>query len=491
MVNQFETPLFTALKKHAEKNPIQFHIPGHKKGNGMDPEFREFIGQNALSIDLINIGPLDDLHLPKGIIKQSHELAAEAFGADYTFFSVQGTSGAIMAMIMSVCSPGDKILVPRNVHKSIMSAIVFSGAVPIFIHPEVDSHFGISHCITPDSIEKALELHSDTKAVLVINPTYYGVSGDLRQIVKIAHSRNIPVLVDEAHGAHIHFHQELPLSAMEAGADLAATSVHKLGGSLTQSSILNLQGNLVSSKRVQSVLSMLTTTSTSYLLLASLDVARKSLATEGQALLEDTIRKAEKTRSKINQIDHLYCMGREVLESSAAVAMDPTKLLISVKELGITGYEVEKWLRNKFNIEVELSDLYNILCIVTPGDSEEDLMTLVQALSQLSLEYKNQADTSVDSSVLLPEIPLLALTPRDAFYEKTEVIPFEQSAGRIIAEFVMVYPPGIPIFIPGEIITEDNIIYTRKNIEAGLPVQGAEDDDLNTIRVIKEHSIIK
>ncbi|MBS4215086.1 MULTISPECIES: aminotransferase class I/II-fold pyridoxal phosphate-dependent enzyme [Neobacillus] len=487
MVNQFETPLFTALKKHAEKNPIQFHIPGHKKGNGMDPEFREFIGENALSIDLINIGPLDDLHLPKGIIKQSQELAAKAFGADYTFFSVQGTSGAIMAMIMSVCAPGDKILVPRNVHKSIMSAIVFSGAVPIFIHPEVDSKFGVSHGITPDSIESALVLHPDTKAVLVINPTYYGISGDLRRIVNIAHSRNIPVLVDEAHGAHIHFHKELPLSAMEAGADMAATSVHKLGSSLTQSSILNLRGKLVSPKRVQSVLSMLTTTSTSYLLLASLDVARKSLATEGQALLEGTIRKAEETRSKINEIPHLYCMGHEILESSAAVAMDPTKLLISVKELGITGYDVEKWLRNRFNIEVELSDLYNILCIVTPGDTQEDLNTLIKALTVLSQEYKVQADMNINSSVLLPEIPSLALTPRDAYYAETEVIPFEQSVGRIIAEFVMVYPPGIPIFIPGEIITEENIVYTRKNIEVGLPVQGAEDEQLRTIRVIKEY----
>ncbi|WP_045521284.1 aminotransferase class I/II-fold pyridoxal phosphate-dependent enzyme [Neobacillus niacini] len=491
MVNQFETPLFTALKKHAEEKPIQFHIPGHKKGNGMDPEFREFIGENALSIDLINIGPLDDLHLPKGIIKQSQELAAKAFGADYSFFSVQGTSGAIMAMIMSVCGPGDKILVPRNVHKSIMSAIVFSGAVPIFIHPEVDSYFGISHGITPDSIDRALELHPDTKAVLVINPTYYGVSGDLKKIVKIAHSRDIPVLVDEAHGAHIHFHNELPLSAMEAGADMAATSVHKLGGSLTQSSILNLRGKLVSPKRVQSVLSMLTTTSTSYLLLSSLDVARKSLATEGQALLEDTIRKAEETRSKINGIPHLYCMGREVLESSAAVAMDPTKLLISVKELGITGYNVEKWLRNRFNIEVELSDLYNILCIVTPGDTKEDLITFVSSLTELSQEYKIQVDKNVDSSVLLPEIPSLALTPRDAFYADTEVIPFEESAGRIIAEFLMVYPPGIPIFIPGEIITQENLVYTRKNVEAGLPVQGAEDVELNKIRVIKEHLAIK
>jgi arginine decarboxylase len=491
MVSQFETPLFTALKNHAEKNPIQFHIPGHKKGNGMDPEFREFIGENALSIDLINIGPLDDLHLPKGIIKQAQELAAKAFGADYTFFSVQGTSGAIMAMIMSVCGPGDKILVPRNVHKSIMSAIVFSGAVPIFIHPEVDANFGISHGITPDSIERALNLHPDTKAILVINPTYYGISGDLKKIVEIAHTRNIPVLVDEAHGAHIHFHKELPPSAMEAGADLAATSVHKLGGSLTQSSILNLQGNLVSPKRVQSVLSMLTTTSTSYILLSSLDVARKSLATEGQALLEDTIRKAEKARVYINKIDHLYCMGHEVLESNAAVAMDPTKLLISVKDLGITGYQVEKWLREGFNIEVELSDLYNILCIVTAGDSGEGLATLVHALKELSAEFKSQAIHSIDSSVMLPNIPALALTPRDAFYAETEVIPFEESVGRIIAEFVMVYPPGIPIFIPGEIVTKENLDFTKKNIEAGLPVQGAEDDKLNTLRVIKEHFAIK
>lgn len=486
MISQNETPLFTALKEHAQNDPIQFHIPGHKKGKGMETEFREFIGHNALSIDLINIGPLDDLHLPKGIIKKAQELAAEAFGADHTFFSVQGTSGAIMAMIMAVCGPGDKILVPRNVHKSIMSAIVFSGATPIFVHPVVDQILGISHGITSDAIIQALDLYPDIKAVLVINPTYYGISGDLQKIVDIVHSRGIPVLVDEAHGAHIHFHEELPQSAMAAGADMAATSVHKLGGSLTQSSILNVRGNLVSKKRVQSVLSMLTTTSTSYILLASLDAARKSLVIDGKAILEGTIRKAEETRIKINAIDYLYCVGSEILGTSATYALDPTKLLISVKDLGISGYTAEKWLRNKFNIEVELSDLHNILCIVTNGDTDNDLHTLVQALTELSLEYKNQISKNRDSSVVLPEIPTLAMTPREAFYAETEVIPFEGSTGRIIAEFVMVYPPGIPIFIPGEIITEDNLNYTRKNIEAGLPVQGAEDDKFKTIRVIKE-----
>lgn len=490
-LSQKETPLFTGLVEHAKKNPIQFHIPGHKKGSGMDPAFREFIGNNALSIDLINIGPLDDLHAPKGIIKQAQDLAAEAFGADHTFFSVQGTSGAIMTMVMAVCGPGDKIIVPRNVHKSVMSAIVFSGAIPIFIHPEIDKNLGISHGITTESVEKALSQHPDAKGLLVINPTYFGISADLKKIVEIAHSHNVPVLVDEAHGVHIHFHEQLPLSAMQAGADMAATSVHKLGGSMTQSSILNVKEGLVSVKRVQSILSMLTTTSTSYLLLASLDTARKRLATEGRELIEKTIELAQKTRREINKIDRLLCVGEEILGTKAAFDYDPTKLIISVKDLGITGYDVENWLREKYNIEVEMSDLYNVLCIFTPGDTERDAQSLVTALQQLSEEFSHKDSIEHKTAVLLPDIPVLALTPRDAFYAETEVVPFEESAGRIIAEFIMVYPPGIPIFIPGEIITKDNLTYIKTNMEAGLPVQGPEDADLLTLRVIKEHKAIQ
>ncbi|WP_253202880.1 aminotransferase class I/II-fold pyridoxal phosphate-dependent enzyme [Priestia aryabhattai] len=491
MSSQFSTPLFTGLVNHAKKNPTQFHIPGHKKGNGMDPEFRSFIGDDALSIDLINIGPLDDLHQPKGIIKQAQDLAAEAFGADHTFFSVQGTSGAIMAMVMATCGPGDKIIVPRNVHKSVMSAIVFSGATPIFIHPEIDENLGISHGITSDSVEKALKQHPESKAVLVINPTYFGISGDLRKIVEIAHSYQVPVLVDEAHGVHIHFHDDLPLSAMQAGADMAATSVHKLGGSMTQSSILNIREGLISPKRVQSILSMLTTTSTSYLLLASLDVARKRLATEGKELAEHAISLAEKARKEINTIEHIRCIGREILGTKATYDLDPTKLIISVSDLGITGYDVEKWMREAHNIEVEMSDLYNILCIITPGDTEEDLSRLVTALRELSAKFHNLSETTAKPAILLPDIPVLALTPRDAFYAETEVVPFHESAGRIIAEFVMVYPPGIPIFIPGEIITEENLTYIETNLEAGLPVQGPEDFELKTFRVIKEHKAIQ
>ncbi|ANU17579.1 arginine decarboxylase [Planococcus maritimus] len=485
-MSQLETPLFDALLKHRNRHPIQFHIPGHKKGQGVDPAFREFVGDNILSIDLINIAPLDDLHSPKGAIKQAQELAAKAFGADHTFFSVQGTSGAIMTMILSVVGPNDKILVPRNVHKSIMSAIVFAGAIPVFIHPEVDPELGISHGISPESVEKALIEYPDAKAVLVINPTYFGVAADLKRIVDVAHSKSIPVLVDEAHGVHIHFHKSLPVSAMAAGADMAATSVHKLGGSMTQSSVLNVREGLVSPKRVQATLSMLTTTSTSYPILASLDTARRQLAIHGFDLIDQTIRLAQDARKRINKIPHLVCVGKELLNSSATYDMDPTKLLISVKNLGITGHQAEEWLRENANIEIELSDLYNILCLVTLGDSRKEINLLVNALQRMSEALETEQAVS-EPVVLLPEIPRLAVTPRDAFYAETEIIPIDDAVGRISAEFIMVYPPGIPIFIPGEIITEENISYIHTNVKAGLPVQGPEDDSLQTLHVIKEH----
>lgn len=489
MNRQEKTPLFTALLEHSKKNPIQFHIPGHKKGFGMDKEFKEFIGPNALSIDLINIGPMDDLHHPHGIIKEAQELAAEAFGADQTFFSVQGTSGAIMSMIMSVCNPGDKIIVPRNIHQSVLSAIILAGAVPIFIHPEMDERIGIAHGITTRSVEKALKEHPDAKAVLVINPTYFGIAANLKEIVDLVHKYNIPVLVDEAHGVHIHFHEKLPLSAMQAGADMAATSMHKLGGSLTQSSILNVREGLVNPKRVQAVLSMLTTTSTSYILLASLDAARRNLAINGRTQLDQVIKNAQNLRKAVNEIPRLYCPGKDILGTEATFDLDPTKILISVKDLGITGYEVEKWLRKEFNIEVELSDLYNILCIVTYGDTEESINKLIAALKKLSTEHINNGKKN-NVQVRIPKIPALSMTPRSAFYAETDKVSIDESIGHVIAEFVMVYPPGIPILLPGEIITQENIDYIKQNLDAGLPVQGPEDESFRTLRVIKERQAI-
>jgi arginine decarboxylase len=481
---QNQTPLFSKLVEHASRNPIQFHIPAHKKGFGMPSEFSEFIGPNALSIDLINIAPLDDLHSPKGIIKEAQELAARAFGADHTYFSVHGTSGAIMTMVMSAVGPGEKILVPRNVHKSILSAIIFSGAHPVFMHPEIDQNLGIAHGISVDTVRVTLDANPDAKALLLINPTYFGVSADLKAIIDLAHERGIPVLVDEAHGVLFAFHEDLPLSAMQAGADMAATSVHKLGGSMTQSSVLNVREGLVSPAHVQAVLSMLHTTSTSYLLLASLDVARKNLAIHGHELIEKTIQLAQDARKRINDIPGLYCFGEEILKNSATYAHDPLKLNITVKDLGLTGWEVEGILRKDFNIEVEMSDMYNILCIVTFGDTNDTLNSLVDAMRQIATRYKVEQRTV--ALVKNPSMPMLALSPRDAFYNKqTEVVPLKEAAGRIIAEFIMIYPPGIPIVMPGEVVTEDNIEYIVAHVKEGLPVQGPDDPNIEFVKVLK------
>lgn len=459
----------------------------------MDPEFREFIGDNALSIDLINIAPLDDLHQPMGVIEEAQQLAADAFGATHTFFSVQGTSSAIITMILSVCGPGDKIIVPRNVHKSILGAIIYAGAKPVFIAPERDTNLGIDHGITVSSVKKALKLHGDAKALLVINPTYYGVCADLQQIVALSHSYGVPVLVDEAHGVLIHFHDQLPLSAMQAGADMAATSVHKLGGSMTQSSVLNVntRNGYINPKRVQTVISMLTTTSTSYILLASLDTARRQLALNGYAMAERALDFADYARSAINQIEGLYCFGEEILGSEATYDYDPTKITIQVRRLGITGYEAENWLRDNHNIEVEMSDMYNVLCLITAGDNESTVKVLLNALREMAQEFRGQGKAIKELAVKIPDIPHLALLPRDAFYGETESIPFKDSADRIIAEFIYVYPPGIPILLPGEVITQENIDYITDHVEVGLPVKGPEDRSVQFVKVIVEPGAIR
>lgn len=489
MNRQYQTPLFTGLLAHASRNPIQFHIPGHKKGVGMAPEFRKFIGENALSIDLINIAPLDDLHNPHGMIREAQQIAAEAFGADYTFFSVQGTSGAIITMVMTVCGPGDKILVPRNVHKSVTTGIVLSGALPVFMTPELDYNLGIAHGISVETVRTALDQHPDAKGVLVINPTYFGVAADLKAIVELAHSRGVPVLVDEAHGVHLPFHSEMPLSAMQAGADMAATSVHKLGGSMTQTSVLNIREGYVSYGRVQAIISMLTTTSTSYLLLASLDVARKQLATKGTQLIDRAVKLAQQARKDINQIPGLYCFGPEIIgQSSSRFDFDPTKLCINVTELGVTGADMEKMLRDEFNIEVELSDLYNILCIISLGDVADDLNILIKAFQTLSDRFYRTRPAKV-VTVRVPTTPILAMSPREAFYAITEEVPLEDAEGRVIAESIMVYPPGIPVLLPGEIVSEENLAYIADCINAGLPVQGTEDPDIRMVKVVKHARI--
>ena len=484
-MNQNETPLFNALMEYVNRETLPFHVPGHKKGVGIDKEFKEFIGDNPFKIDVTVFKLVDSLHHPTGPKKAAQELASDAYGSDASFFSIHGTSGAIQAMILSVVNDGDKIIVPRNVHKSVTSGIILSGAKPIFMEPEIDKKLGIAHGVTPDTVAKTLKENPDAKAVLIINPTYYGVATDIKKIADIVHSYNIPLIVDEAHGPHLAFSGKLPMSALEAGADICAQSTHKIIGSLTQGSLLHVKSKYVSPKRVQQILNLLHTTSPSYILMASLDCARRQIALEGEKLLNDTIELCKYTRNEINKIPGFYCFGEEVLGKPGSYSFDPTKLTISSKELGITGFELDMILADKYHIQMELSDFYNVLAVGSFGDTKEGMDKLISALKEISEEFYGKRNP-VPDFLDIPNIPKKILEPREAFYSDKVSIPLKESIGEISGEFLLAYPPGIPVLCPGEIITKEVVDYVYDLKTANLYVQGTEDSTVENIKIVKK-----
>ncbi len=487
-LDQTKTPLFDALLEYYNNNTIPFHVPGHKKGDGMHTKFRDFVGTNVLSIDVTVFKQVDSLHKPTGPIKAAQELAADAYNADYTFFSIHGTSGAIQAMIMSVVGQGDKIIIPRNVHKSVTAGVILSGADPVYMQPEIHEEVGVALNVTPETVRNTLEIHRDAKAVLIVNPTYYGVSTDIKKIAEIVHEYNIPLIVDEAHGPHLQFNKKLPISGMDAGADICAQSTHKIVGSMTQSSMLQVRKGLVDVNRVKTVMSLLQTTSPSYILLASLDAARMQLATEGEALLDATIELSKYARDRINSIKGFYCFGEEVLQKEGVYGFDPTKITITSKGLGLSGYELERILAEKYFIQPEMSDLYNILCVFSFGDTKEKVDKLISALEEISAEECCKIPRKINI-IGMPHIPERVLTPREAFNSKTVSIPLVDSLGQISAEFLMAYPPGIPILCPGEIVTKEIVDYVQELKNANLYVQGTEDPEVVNIKVVSDLQI--
>lgn len=484
-MNQEETPLFNALKEYVNRDTLPFHVPGHKKGVGMDNEFRSFMGDNPFKIDVTVFKMVDSLHHPTGPIKKAQELAADAYGSEATFFSIHGTSGAIQAMIMSVVSDGDKIIVPRNVHKSITAGIILSGAIPVFMQPELDKKLGIAHGVAPSTVEDTLKANPDAKAVLIINPTYYGVATDIRKIANIVHSYDIPLIVDEAHGPHLSFSDKLPISALKAGADICSQSTHKIIGSLTQGSLIHVSKNkYVTPKRVQRNLNLLQTTSPSYIIMASLDCARRQIALHGRELLEKTIELCNYTRNEINKIPGFYCFGEEVLGKPGSFAFDPTKLTISCRDLGMSGYELDMILSEKYAIQMELSDFYNVLAVGSFGDTKEGMDRLLKALKEISDEYFGKAPT-IQDFLDIPPIPKKVVNPREAFYADKLSVPLKDSLGKISGEFLLAYPPGIPLLCPGEEITKEIISYVEDLKRANLYVQGTEDSTVTNIKILE------
>lgn len=479
-LDQKKTPLFDAVKNYVESKVVQFHVPGHKQGRGL-PELKEYIGERALQMDANGMEDLDYANHPTGVILEAERLMAYAFGAQNAYFLVNGTTAGVQAMIMSACEPGDKILIPRNAHKSTIGGIILSGAMPVYIQPEINQRLGIAMGVTEESIKKAIKDHPHAKAVFLINPTYYGAASDLKSIVRIAHRHDMAVLVDEAHGAHMSFHDDFPLTAMEVGADMSAASMHKTSGSMTQSSVLLLRSNIISPEKVKQVLDLTHTTSSSYLLMCSLDVARKQLATNGSDMLEEALHLARWAREEINRIEGLYAFGKELIGTPGCYDFDETKLAVNVRGLGYTGYQMESKLRKEYNIQVELSDLCNILAIVSIGDRKEDLEAFVNALKDIASKTQT---VEFDNTVGIPESPKMIVSPRDAFFSSKKAVPLEDSYGEIAGEMVMAYPPGIPVICMGERITKDIIEYIKVLKREKCEIQGTVDPYVDYIRVL-------
>ncbi|MBY6276669.1 aminotransferase class I/II-fold pyridoxal phosphate-dependent enzyme [Symbiobacterium thermophilum] len=465
---QARTPLFSALREYVARVRAPLHVPGHKMGRAAPSAWREFLGPNALAIDLTEAPGLDDLHAPEGVIAEAQELAARAFGAWRSYFLVGGTTAGLHALILAACHPGEAIAVPRNAHRSVLGALILAGVRPHWVRVAFDPDLGIATGPVLTSLEEAL---SGAAAAVLVHPTYYGIAGDTAAAIDLIHRAGVPALVDEAHGAHFPFHPALPPSALELGADGVVQSLHKTGGSLTQSSLCHLgHGSRIAPQRLQEMLRLVQSTSPSYLLMASLDLARRELALGGREAWGRALELAHEAKRRIDALPGLRVRPTD----------DPTKLLIDVRGRSISGFRAAERLWEEAGVAVEASGLTYVLAVLSPGDSREQIDALVAGLERLSSEG--------DVPALPPEPPWpeVVLPPREAYLARKKAVPLRQARGRIAAELVAPYPPGIPVVAPGERLTADVLDYLRRAADAGWHLQGPADPALRSIQVVEE-----
>ena len=476
-LDQRRAPIYEALEQFRQMRVVPFDVPGHKRGRG-NPELTAFLGQQCVGVDVNSMKPLDNLCHPVSVIREAEELAADAFGAAHAFLMVGGTTSSVQSMVLTVCKRGDEIILPRNVHRSVLNALVLCGAVPVYVNPEVDKRLGISLGMKREQVAKAIKEHPNAVAVLVNNPTYYGICSDLRAIVKMAHDAGMLCLADEAHGTHFYFGGgSLPVSAMAAGADMASVSMHKSGGSLTQSSLL-LIGPNVHPGYVRQIINLTQTTSASYLLLSSLDISRRNLALRGEESFAKVVEMAEYARREINSIGGYYAYGKELVNGDSIFDYDVTKLSVYTRDIGLAGIEVYDLLRDEYDIQIEFGDISNILAYISIGDRIQDIERLVGALDDVERLYKKDSAGLLSGEYISPKV---VMSPQKAFYSEKVSVPVEASSGRVCAEFVMCYPPGIPIIAPGEVFTDVIVEKIVAYKAAGLLVQGPADPDADVI----------
>lgn len=481
-LDQSRAPIYEALERYKSMRVVPFDVPGHKRGKG-NRELTAFLGEKCLTVDVNSMKPLDNLCHPVSVIKEAEELAAGAFGAQHAFFMVNGTTSAVQSMIMSVCKRGDKIIMPRNVHRSAINALIISGAIPVYVNPSINKQLGIPLGMSVADVKYAIEQNPDAKAVLINNPTYYGICSDLRTITKLAHEHSMKVLVDEAHGTHFYFGENLPVSAMAVGADMAAVSMHKTGGSLTQSSFLLCNHPEINQGYVRQIINLTQTTSGSYLLLSSLDISRRNLALHGKEIFARVKDLSQYAREEINKLGGFYAFSSELIDGDAIFDFDTTKLSVHTRDIGLAGIEVYDLLRDEYDIQIEFGDIGNILAIISVGDDMFMMERLISAMAEIKRIYKKDMSGMYDHEYINPEV---VMGPQDAFYAPKHSMPIVQSAGQVCSEFVMCYPPGIPILAPGERITKEILDYIAYAKEKGCFLTGTEDINIENINVVGE-----
>ncbi|MGW6577820.1 aminotransferase class I/II-fold pyridoxal phosphate-dependent enzyme [Streptomyces globisporus] len=483
--NHHEAPVLDALAAYHERGELGFSPPGHKQARGADPAVRAVLGDAVFLGDVLATGGLDSRRENSGVLRRAEELMADAVHAEHTFFSTCGSSLSVKAAMLSVAAPHQKLLVGRDAHKSVIAGLILSGVEPVWLEPQWDAERHLAHPPSAATVEKAFAEHPDARGALVTSPTPYGTAADLRAIADVCHRRSRPLVVDEAWGAHLPFHPDLPSWAMDAGADVCVTSIHKMGSGLEQGSVFHLQGDLVDHDTLASRADLLGTTSPSVLLYAGIDGWRRQMALGGRTLLADALELATTVRRRIEEIDGMHVNGeKDFCGPGAAAEFDPLPVIIDIEGLGTTGYRAADWLRSHHRVDMHLVDHRRISAQITHADDASTAGQLLTALEDLS---RNAHTLRPAPEVLVPSPaelrPDQVCLPRDAFFAETEDVPAAKAVGRVAAEMMTPYPPGIPAVLPGERITAPLLRYLRSGVEAGMNVPDTADPGLETVRV--------
>lgn len=483
-LDQNQTPFLDSLLAEKERGQTSFHMPGHKGTLPPNPRLVDYWGGDIHAADLVEInGIIDYLHSPKGALLEAQLLAAQAYGADHTFFLINGSTVGNITSIMATCYDGDKVIMARASHRSVYGGVVLAGATPVYVEPDYIPEVGSPLATSTEAVARLLDQHSGVKAIHVTSPNYYGYISDVRTLAEMAHAVGAVMCVDEAHGSHLAFHEKLPASAVALGADIVIQSTHKTQSALTQGSMLHVSDGLVNVARVGQILSLLQTSSPSSIILASIDAARHFSVTQGHALLEQALRLANDARAEIRTMAGLWCYGDDLVGQKGIYSYDPTKLVVRVSDTGWSGFEFYDRLRAEYGIDGEFADLRHVIFSITLGDTEASLGKLLAALRCLA--QTSSGKQAIVSEVDLPTgLPEMVMTPRDAYYTPSHPVAFAAAVGQISAENLIPYPPGIPLVVPGERIEAIHLEYLTYIRSMGGGVVGPEDKTLATLRVV-------